>query len=148
MTPALDRPALGPHTLDVRVYYEDTDAGGMMYHARYLAFAERARAEMLRAAGVAHDELVRDAGLMFVVRRARIDYLRPVRLDALLTIVSIPRALRAASAALRQDFVLAGQLVARLDVDLACVRGVDGRPQRIPERWRRALEEMLDGPDG
>ena len=71
----------------LRVYYEDTDAGGIVYHASYLRFAERARTEALRDAGVPHDELVAQFGLIFVVRRVEMDYLRPARLDDSLIVV-------------------------------------------------------------
>ena len=133
------------HRLDLRIYYEDTDAGGVVYHARYLAFAERARTELLRHYDVPHAELVRNEGLIFMVRRIKMDYLRPARLDDLLTVVTEPLALGAATASLRQAFVVADQAVAQLDVQLACVRGADGRPSRIPARWRAALEEMRSG---
>jgi acyl-CoA thioester hydrolase len=128
--------------MDIRVYYEDTDAAGMVYHARYLAFAERGRAEMLRWAGVPHEDLVRIEGLIFVVRRVKIDYLRPARLDDVLQLTTTPTVMRAASAILRQEFVTDGRPIATADVELACVRGSDGRPQRIPARWRQAFEEM------
>ena len=134
-----------PHRLDLRVYYEDTDAAGMVYHARYLAFAERARAELLRDAGVPHEDLVRNEGLIFVVRRVKMDYLRPARLDEVLTVTTEPTELGAALAILRQEFAVGERAVARLDVQLACVRGSDGRPQRIPSRWRVAFEEVRSG---
>ncbi len=137
-----------PHRLHVRIYYEDTDAGGMVYHARYLAFAERARAELLREAGVPHEELVRTEGLIFVVRRIKMDYLRPARLDEMLTVATEPLLMGAATATLRQDFAVGDRNVARMDVQLACVRGADGRPCRIPPRWRAALEEVRSGSDG
>ncbi len=133
---------MNSHTMDIRVYYEDTDAAGMVYHARYLAFAERGRAEMLRWAGVPHEDLVRIEGLIFVVRRVKIDYLRPARLDDVLQLTTTPTVMRAASAILRQEFVTDGRPIATADVELACVRGSDGRPQRIPARWRQAFEEM------
>lgn len=131
-----------PYRLDVRVYYEDTDAGGVVYHARYLAFAERARTEMLRVAGVPHDEMMRDEGLIFVVRRVKMDYLRPARLDEMITIESVPLEMRAATATIRQSFTVGERAVAVMDVQLACVRGADGRPSRIPPRWRAAFEEV------
>ncbi len=133
---------MNSHTMDIRVYYEDTDAAGMVYHARYLAFAERGRAEMLRWAGVPHEDLVRIEGLIFVVRRVKIDYLRPARLDDVLQLTTTPTVMKAASAILRQEFVTDGRPIATADVELACVRGSDGRPQRIPARWRQAFEEM------
>ena len=144
---------MNSHIMDIRIYYEDTDAAGMVYHARYLAFAERARTEMLRWAGVPHEELVRDEGLIFVVRRIKMDYLRPARLDAVLRITTVPVVMKAATATLRQSFALsqpvgAGPAVAAADVELACVRGTDGRPSRIPARWRQAFEEMRREPNG
>ena len=87
----------------------------------------------------------RTDGLIFVVRHVKMDYLRPARLDDLVTVVTEPLELRGATALLRQDFVVADQRVARLDVQLACVRGADGRPSRIPARWYAALEEMRSG---
>lgn len=127
------------YRLNLRVYYEDTDAGGIVYHARYLAFAERARTEALRQAGVPHDELVTRFGLIFVVRRIKMDYLRPVRLDAEMVVETGPWALRGATVDVQQRFAVAGQETGRLDAGLACVRTADGRPVRIPQRWRDAL---------
>ncbi len=128
-----------PYRLSLRVYFEDTDAGGVMYHARYLAFAERARTEALREAGVPHAELVRDHGLFFVVRRAQMDYLRPARLDDLVEVITGPWVLRAASVEVQQLFAVNGHEIATLRIMLATIRATDGRPARIPERWRVAL---------
>ncbi len=127
------------YRLNLRVYYEDTDAGGIVYHARYLAFAERGRTEALRQAGVPHDELVTHFGLIFVVRRIKMDYLRPVRLDAELVVETGPWALGGATIDVQQRFVVAGQETGRLSAGLACIRTADGRPARIPPRWREAL---------
>ena len=102
-----------PHRYDLRVYYEDTDAGGIVYHANYLRFAERARTEALRALGVPHADLVRDHHRMFVVRRVKLDYLRPARLDERLSVLTDQRALGAASVRLRQDVVGAEGVVRR-----------------------------------
>jgi acyl-CoA thioester hydrolase len=129
------------YQLKIRVYYEDTDAGAMVYHARYLAFAERARTEALREAGVPHDELVTQFGLIFVVRRIEMDYLRPVRLDAELIVETGPWALGAATVDVRQRFAVAGADTGQLRIKLACMRLSDGRPARIPQRWRDALRD-------
>ena len=128
-----------PYSLTLRVYFEDTDAGGIMYHARYLAFGERGRTEALRQAGVPHSELVTEYGLIFVVHRVEMDYLRPARLDDLITVVTGPWVLRAAAVEVRQAFMVDGQEIGRLRLVLACVRRSDGRPARIPDRWRDAL---------
>ena len=128
-----------PYSLTLRVYYEDTDAGGIVYHARYLAFAERARTEALRQAGVPHAELMDGYGLIFVVHRVEMDYLRPARLDDELVVTTGPWALGAATVEVRQVFTAADEKVGSLLVKLACVRRADGRPARIPDRWRAAL---------
>jgi acyl-CoA thioester hydrolase len=73
-------------TLPVRIYYEDTDAGGVVYYANYLKFLERCRTEWLRAIGHDQADLLRDAGIAFVVRSVNLDYLKPARLDDLLTV--------------------------------------------------------------
>ncbi len=136
---------IGTYRLSMRVYYEDTDAGGIVYHARYLAFAERARTEALRAMGVSHSELVEDFGLIFVVRRAEMDYLRPARLDDLIEVVTGPWETAAASVWVRQGFSAAGRELGALRIRLACVRRDDGRPARIPDRWRLALGRIAAG---
>ncbi len=91
------------HRFTLRVYYEDTDAGGMVYHAAYLRFAERARTEALRAMGVPHAEMLRDCNLMFVVRRIKVDYLRAARLDNSLEVFTQIEQVRAASLVLQQQ---------------------------------------------
>ncbi len=125
-----------PFRLTIRVYYEDTDAGGIVYHARYLAFAERARTEALREAGLPHGELMRDHGLIFVVRRVEMDYLRPARLDDVILVTTGPWDMKGASVEVHQRFEVNGQTAATLKVKLATIRLSDGRPARIPDRWR------------
>lgn len=131
----------GAHHYAVRVYFEDTDAGGVVYHATYLRFAERARTEALRDAGAAHAEMTSLYGLMFMVRRVKLDYLAPARLDDSLLVATRTLVLRAASVALRQTFFRNGEdrPLVELEVLLACVRVTDQRPARVPERWRVAL---------
>lgn len=132
-----DPPAL--HSAAFRVYYEDTDAGGVVYHARYLAFAERARTEALRAAGVPHAELEGQHRLVFMVRRIEMRYLAPARLDDLLEVTTSILHVGGALVRLRQSFAVARTAVGELRVELACVRLADGKPARIPDRWRDAL---------
>jgi acyl-CoA thioester hydrolase len=136
------------HRHDVRVYYEDTDAGGVMYHAQYLAFAERARSEALRAAGPTAAELARRHGIVFVVRRLEADYARPIRLDELVTVETTLRDRRRASVRLRQTLSVSGDLRATLLVTLAFMRLGDGRPVRLPEPWSGVLDQgsALDPP--
>ena len=148
------------HRYSFRVYYEDTDAGGIVYHANYLRFAERARTEALRAAGIPHAALVERFNLMFVVRRAEIDYIRPARLDEMLTVETETLDVAAASVLLRQTVMgpdgaspgvassggasprapLGACVEAR--IKLACVRIGDNRPARLPPEWREALAAM------
>jgi acyl-CoA thioester hydrolase len=137
-------PADGRHRYTLRVYYEDTDAGGVVYHATYLRFAERARTEALRDAGIPHSELLAKYGVMFMVRRIEVDYLRPARLDDSLTVVTEPLAVGGASATLRQDVQGPDGSCAILAVRLACVKPADGRPGRMPQRWRAALTVMCN----
>ncbi len=132
------------HRWPVRVYFEDTDAGGIVYHARFLAFAERARTEALRALGAPHQELVDQHDLLFIVRRVEVDYLSPARLDQALCVVTRVTALGGASVTLAQGVEAEdGAVHATLRVVLVCVRLADNRPARIPRRWRTALMGLL-----
>ncbi len=140
--PGLHRHRQPRHRYTVRVYYEDTDAAGIVYHANYLRFAERARTEALRELGIPHAELLREHNLMFVVRRIKVDYLRPARLDESLVVLTEPVSMRAASLVLRQDVQGPAGSCAVLDVELACVPPGGHWPARIPPRWRTALQTM------
>ena len=135
-------PVDGRHRYDVRVYYEDTDAAGVAYHASYLRFAERARTEALRAAGIPHAELLERFTLMFVVRRIEVDYLRPARLDESLTVLTEPLDVGGATVTLRQEVRGPGGSCAVLTVRLACVKPGEGKPGRLPQRWRTVLTEL------
>ena len=129
------------HRSTYRVYYEDTDALGVMYYAQYLAYAERGRSDALREAGAGVTEMVRQHGCGFVVRHVSLDCLKPVVLDDLITVVSEVVGVGGATARLHQALERDGVVVARLDVTLACVRQ-NGSPTRIPPRWREVLEGM------
>lgn len=135
--------AEGRHRYPVRVYFEDTDAGGIAYHASYLRFAERGRTEALRDLGAPHAEMVRLHGVMFVVRRIKVDYLRPARLDDALIVVTAPLLVKAASVLLAQWFEAAdGARLVEMELLLACARLSDGRASRLPAAWREALTAM------
>lgn len=138
---------MNAHRFRLRVYYEDTDAAGVVYHAGYLGFAERARTEALRDLGVPHAEMAALHDLMFMVRRVKIDYLAPARLDESLVVETVPLAVRGASVLLRQRVLRErdGQALAELELELVCVRQRDQRPGRIPPRWRDALLRLADG---
>ncbi|TXN05287.1 tol-pal system-associated acyl-CoA thioesterase [Methylobacterium sp. WL64] len=127
-----------PHRLGVRVYYEDTDFSGFVYHASYLRFLERGRTELLRDLAGDQSDLHREAsGLVFVVRRMALDFIRPARMDDQLTIVTRTRQLRGASMQLAQEVRRGDDLLVAADVLVACVR--DGRAIRLPEALRRLL---------
>ena len=136
----------GAHHYPLRVYYEDTDAAGVVYHANYLRFAERARTEALRDLEVPHSEMASQHGLMFMVRRIKVDYLRPALLDDSLCVITKPFSIRAASVELSQRVVRNAEperTLAELEVWLACIRLADQRPARLPVRWRNALNGMV-----
>ncbi len=137
-------PPDGRHLYPLRIYYEDTDAGGIVYHANYLRFAERARTEALRAMGIPHAEMVGEFGRMFVVRRIEVDYQRPARLDDSLTVVTESVEVGGASVVLRQEVRGDTGACAVLIVGLACVAPGGNKPGRIPLRWRAALTAMRD----
>ena len=140
--------AEGRHAYTLRVYYEDTDAGGVVYHASYLRFAERARTEALRDLGIPHAALVARFALMFVVRRIKVDYLRPARVDESLTVTTESLAVGGASVVLRQEVRGGAGTCAVLEVQLACVPPNGDKPARLPAEWRRALVAMRDARAG
>ena len=126
------------HRFAVRVYYEDTDAAGIVYYANYLKFAERARTEMLRHVGFEQEALRRATGRVFAVRHCSIDYLTPARLDDELVVETRLTALGGASLAVAQEIGCGGRTLVRLALRLACL-GPDGRPARLPQPLRVAL---------
>jgi acyl-CoA thioester hydrolase len=134
------------HRYTCRAYYEDTDAGGVVYHANYLRYAERARTEALREAGIPHAELVARLGLMFMAHRVEIDYVRPAMLDDLMVVETETTAVGGATVVLRQTVRGHQGICAALLVKLACVRIGGNKPARIPPRWREALVAMRRDP--
>ena len=116
----------------VRVYYEDTDAGGIVYYANYLKFMERARTEWLRHYGIDLRALAAQGQMMFVVRSAKLDFLQPARLgDGLEVSVEVIRR-RPASVTLRQQVALAEKVLCTGEIRLACVEPVSLRPSPLP----------------
>ncbi len=130
------------HRYAIRVYYEDTDAGGVVYHANYLRYAERARTEALRDAGIPHAKLVERFNLMFMVHRAEIDYVRPAVLDDSLVVETETVDVGGASILLRQTVWSPRGVCAMLRIRLACVRIGGNRAARIPREWREAMVVM------
>lgn len=130
----------GIHTIPIRVYFEDTDAGGVVYHARYVAFCERGRSDCLRLLGI-HQSAFEDCN--FVVRRMVCDFLRPARLDDLLEVRTRFLDMGGARIELGQEVMLNGNTLFKADVTVALVDG-RGRPRRLPDgmadRFRRMPE--------
>jgi acyl-CoA thioester hydrolase len=134
----------GTHHHPIRIYYEDTDAGGIVYHASYLRFAERARTEMLREIGFAHQRLVDEHSLAMVVRHLEIGYVKPARLDDLVTVRTNVVALGRASLKIAQIVVASdGAVLAEMKVRLACI-DLQGRPAALPEPLLDAAASLLD----
>lgn len=119
--------------LPVRVYYEDTDAGGVVYHTGYIRFFERARTEWLRTLGYSQNKLAQEAGVLFTVVELTVRYLKPARLDDLLQVLA--RAERTGGASLlfsQEARNQAGDLLAEGQVRVACVDAHSMKPRRLP----------------
>jgi len=142
--PACGRFEAGRHVLPVRVYYEDTDYSGSVYHASYLRFLERGRTEFLRAASVSQRDLHARGGLAFVVRRMSLDFLKPAHMDDVLAVATVPRDIRGASMTLAQEICRGEDLLLSAEVLVAAVR--QGRAVRIPEVLRAALRPGVPHP--
>jgi acyl-CoA thioester hydrolase len=132
----------GAHEIHFPVYYEDTDAGGVVYYANYLRFAERGRTEALHLAGINHRDLMEEHGLWFVVRRCVVDYLKPARLDDIVTVRSSIQEMRTTSLVMRQEMLVAKETVAVVDAFVVCV-GKTLRPSKIPQSVRDVLLAAL-----
>ncbi len=126
------------HSMPLRVYYEDTDAAGIVYYANYLKFAERGRTEMMRSLGFAHSRIAEETGVLFTVRRCSADYRAAARLDDALSVDTRIMAVGAATLSLDQQIRRGEETIVALDVLVACV-GHDGRPRRVPSALRAAL---------
>src|SRR5687768_12566175 len=124
--------------LDIRVYYEDTDAGGIVYYANYLRFCERGRTEYLRSIGFQNTSLKDEKGLLFVVRRLEADYHSPARLDDVLTVRTLVSEAGKTSFMMEQEVVRGGQILFTMAAQLVCVN-MSGRPVRVPEDLKEAL---------
>lgn len=126
-------------TWPVRVYWEDTDAGGVVYYANYLKFLERARSEWLRALGLSQTVLAQRDGVLFVVRHVAVEFLAPARFDDHLEVRSVPEELGGASMTLMQEVLRGDKLLLTARVRIACVRSADFKPARIPPHVMQRL---------
>jgi acyl-CoA thioester hydrolase len=145
MTP--DHPSsTAAFVLSQRVYWEDTDAGGIVYYANYLKFLERARTEWLRSHGCDQVELARRDGLAFVVRSVNIEFLRPARLDDLLLVRIDSMEVGGGVVRMRQSIERSGERIASADVKLACVKLGALQPVRIPAALRAVFSQPRQSP--
>jgi acyl-CoA thioester hydrolase len=128
-----------PFSWPARVYYEDTDAGGVVYYANYMKFFERARTEWLRSFGLNQDKLAQEQGLIFVVRRALLDFVRPARLDDMLDISVEPLKLARVYLDLAQEARCGTQVLARAEIRVACLNQRGFKPAAIPQLLRDNL---------
>ena len=124
----------------VRVYWEDTDAGGIVFYANYLKFFERARTEWLRALGHSQQEMVDTTGCMFVVQDTHVRYLRPARLDDLLVVTVDVTERGKASLRIRQQAWCGDRLLSEGEIRIGCVERATMKPTRIPSPILEAIE--------
>jgi acyl-CoA thioester hydrolase len=144
---ATDQPVEGrfdgrEHRFPVRVYFEDTDLSGVVYHANYLRYMERARSDMLRLVGVDQRATMEAGGGAYAVADLHIKYRRPAKLDDALIVVSRLTQLRAAAVRIHQRVMRGPEILAEADVTAALV-APDGRPKRQPAEWAAAYEQLI-----
>lgn len=131
-----------PHVTPIRVYYEDTDAGGIVYYANYLKFAERARSEMMRQVGIESSQVMQEHGVALTVKTCHVDYKKPARLDDELEVHSRITKIGGASLFGEQHIKKDGQDMVVIDIKLACM-AMDGKPARLPKGVRTSLDKLL-----
>ena len=144
---ALPEPSTGTldgrvHRFAVRAYFEDTDLSGVVYHANYLRWCERARTEMLRMLGIEQRSVQQAGEGAYAIAELTIRYLRPARLDDAMVIETRAEDLRAASCRMHQQVWRSGELLADVRMRVGFV-GPDGQPRRQPEAWRRAISTLV-----
>jgi len=137
----------GVHHLPVRVYYEDTDFSGVVYHASYLRFLERGRSDALRCAGVDHTSLsLRDEPLALAVRRITIEFLKPARIDDALAVRTSYEEIAGARIFAQQQIFRGEEQLVQAEVEAVCI-GRNGRPRRLPAELVAALKHHLAASD-
>ncbi|MCX5616320.1 YbgC/FadM family acyl-CoA thioesterase [Bombella sp. TMW 2.2559] len=138
---------MSAHHCQFRIYYEDTDAGGIVYHARYLGFAERARAEALRSLGINIGDMEVQDGVGFVVRQIGVRYHTPLRLDERMNVETVLHHAAGARLKLRQvitNLSRDGQVAAVIDVELACLNPDSLVPMRLPTFYQERLAGLKE----
>ena len=129
------------HIFPLRVYFEDTDAGGIVYYANYLKYAERARTEMLRAVGVESSRLIDEDNVALTVKTCVLDYLKPARLDDALEVHTRVTEVGGASMRGEQQIKCNGETLVDIKIKLACM-AMNGKPARMPKDLRSTLDNL------
>ena len=137
------QPELFVYSFPVRVYFENTDAGGVVYHAEYLKFLERARTEWLRHLGFDHQALARNHRIVFVVTQAAVDFVRPARLDDSVSVSVQLESLGKVRCVFTQEIRREDDLLVRAKITVACVTGDTLKPAEIPDALRRKMQASL-----
>ncbi|MET1023178.1 MAG: tol-pal system-associated acyl-CoA thioesterase [Pseudoxanthomonas sp.] len=140
--PTPDVPVTDAFSWPTRVYWEDTDAGGVVYHAQYVAFLERARSEWMRAHGQKQERLRLDHDLVFVVRAMQLDFLKPARLDDLLKVTAAVRRVKRASVIFAQQIWREDQLLLTAEVKVAAVSATAFRPVGLDEALYETFKSL------
>ena len=135
------------HVLPVRIYYEDTDFTGVVYHANYLRYFERGRSDTLRVAGISHTDLLEgDTPTAFTVVRMEIDFRRPARIDDALEVRTVYERIRGPRMFIRQRLLRGDELLCEAVVEAACI-DLSGRPARPSRRLLERMAPVIGGPD-
>ena len=123
---------MNPFNWPIRVYYEDTDAGGVVFYANYLKFFERARTEMLRHLGFEQDQLIEIQNLIFVVRSVKVDYLKPARFNDLIDVTSAVIEKKKTSLIFKQSILREDILLCDAEIRIACLDAQTMKPKPVP----------------
>ncbi|MBM2323601.1 MULTISPECIES: tol-pal system-associated acyl-CoA thioesterase [Marivita] len=126
------------HELPIRVYYEDTDMGGIVYYANYLRYIERARSDWVRSLGVDQNAMREKDGVVFVVRRVEADYLKPAKFDDELLVRTVVKAVTGVRLIMSQEVIRGDDLLFQAEVTVVCI-GEGGVPARLPANIRRRI---------
>ena len=137
------QPELFVYSFPVRVYFENTDAGGVVYHGEYFKFLERARTEWLRHLGFDHQALARDHRLVLVVASIAIEFLKPARLDDMVAVSVRVESLGKVRSVFAQEIRRDDEVLVRAKVTVACLQVETLKPAEIPEPLRRKMEAAL-----
>ena len=126
----------------VRVYFEDTDSGGVVYHANYLKFMERARTEWLRGIGLDQAKLKLKDNIMFVVAKLNIEFKKPAKFNDELTVITNIEGIGASTIFINQEILKDNYLISSARVEIACINSKLFKPQRIPKETKQILEKL------